>query len=269
MNEINLIMKQAKETLRSNGIDEREARLLLAFALGVNANDLIKYTECSEEAAEKFREVLQKRVSGMPYAYITGTKEFMKLNFKVNENVLIPRPETELLVEEALKCDAKDVLDMCTGSGCIAISMAYYQKGANVTAVDISEKALEVAKENADMNGVCVNFVQSDLFEKVSGKFDLILSNPTYIKTAVISELSKEVKNEPQLALDGGESGLAFYEKIATEARDFLKENGKILLEIGFDQGQGVKEILEKNDYKNIEIIKDLSGNDRIIVCEM
>lgn len=257
----------ARERLIDNGIDGREARLLLAYAMGIKADDLIKFSEVSDEVENIFNELLQKRISGIPYAYITGVKEFMKLDFQVNENVLIPRPETEMLVEEALKKNADSILDMCTGSGCIAISIAYYNKNAKITAVDISEKALEVAEENAKHNNVHIEFVKSDLFENVHRKYDLIVSNPPYISSNDMKELQKEVQKEPHIALDGGKSGVIFYEKIAEKAKDYLKENGNLIFEIGYNQGQAVKEILEKNDYENIEIKKDLSGNDRVVLC--
>ena len=143
-------LKEGKKVLKNNQIDEREARLLLAFALGINVDELIRHDEMTDENKEKYDELIEKRISGIPYAYITGTKEFMKLNFKVNEDVLIPRPETELLVEETSKIEANSILDMCTGSGCIAISIAYYNKIAKIVAVDKSVKAIEIAKENAE-----------------------------------------------------------------------------------------------------------------------
>ena len=262
---INELLKDYKEKLKNHNIDGREARLLLAYALNVDSNDIIKFDEINEEKFKAFEDAVNKRISGVPYAYITGHKEFMKLNFKVDENVLIPRPETEILVEEALKINAKNVLDMCTGSGCIAISIAYYNKEAKVTGTDISKQAIELAKENALNNGVNIKFVNSNLFEDIDEKYDLIVSNPPYIKTDIINTLNIEVRNEPIIALDGGEDGLLFYRKIAEEARNHLTANGYLLFEIGFDQGQEVMNILKKNNYKNIMIKKDYSGNDRII----
>ncbi len=265
------ILVNAKQRLRENGIDEREARLLLAYALNVKSEELVKYEEIDEPSYEIFKDALEKRCNHIPFQYIVGHQEFMKLDFKVNENVLIPRSDTEILVEEAIKL-YKDkevhILDMCTGSGCIAISLAKYLDGAIVTGVDISKEALSIAKENALLNQVKVDFIESNLFESINDKFDVIVSNPPYIKKDVIANVDKEVKeHEPILALDGGEDGLAFYKKIIEEAKNHLKENGYLLFEIGFDQANDVKEILENNDYRKIRIIKDYSGNDRVVVA--
>lgn len=197
-----------------------------------------------------------------------GYKEFMKLNFKVNENVLIPREDTEILVQEAIKLDKKNILDMCTGSGCIAISLAKYVKNARVIGVDVSTKALEIAKVNADLNGVLVEFIKSDLFENVQGKYDLIISNPPYIRTDVTKTLQEEVKREPIQALDGGIDGLDFYRTISNKARNFLNENGYLAFEIGYDEASNVSDILKKYKYKNIRLIKDLSENDRVIIAQ-
>lgn len=269
MHKISDVLQDAKIFLRKNNVDEREARLLLSFTLGINSDILIRYNEIDDTALESFNSVLKERVSGKPFAYITGYKEFMNLKFNVNENVLIPRPETEMLVENALKTDSCQVLDMCTGSGCIAISFKYYKPSASVTAVDISDKALEIAKQNALINNVEVNFLNSNLFENVTGRYDLIISNPPYIKTEVIENLQIEVKQEPLIALDGGITGLDFYEKIAKEAKLFLLPKGILMFEIGYDQGKQVSEVMKRNNYKDVQIKKDLSENDRIIIGEI
>lgn len=197
----------------------------------------------------------------------------MGLSFFVDENVLIPQPDTEILVEEAIKYanqikENVEILDMCTGSGCIGVALAKHVKNAKVTLVDISTKALEVAKKNAKENEVKekVNFIQSDMFENIKSKFDVIVSNPPYIKTKVINELDLQVQNEPHLALDGGENGLKFYEILINEAPKYLKENGKIFLEIGYDQKKEVEELARNSKlYKEIETVKDLANNDRVI----
>lgn len=197
----------------------------------------------------------------------------MWLSFFVDENVLIPQPDTEILVEEAIKYanqikENVEILDMCTGSGCIGVALAKHVKNAKVTLVDISTKALEVAKKNAKENEVKekVNFIQSDMFENIKSKFDVIVSNPPYIKTKVINELDLQVQNEPHLALDGGENGLKFYEILINEAPKYLKENGKIFLEIGYDQKKEVEELARNSKfYKEIETVKDLANNDRVI----
>ena len=272
-------LKEAKELLKQNEIDEREARLLLAFVLQVRKEELITFKEISEEQYKEYREIVSKRCNGVPYAYIVGHKEFMGLDFLVNENVLIPRDDTEVLVEKVLEIikSKKDeaqslrILDMCTGSGCIAISLAHLSN-CEVVAVDKSSQALEVAKENANKNNVNITFVESDLFESLSkeNKFDIIVSNPPYIKKKVIDTLQKEVKeHEPMMALDGGEDGLFFYKKIASESKKYLTQNGVLAFEIGYDQADDVRAILENEKYGNIEVTKDLSNNDRVIIAQI
>ena len=185
--------------------------------------------------------------------------------------MLIPRPETELLVDRIVRFvgDKKvSVLDMCTGSGCIAISIDKMCDGTKVDAVDISEKALDVAKENNVKNNADVHFIHSDLFENVKKTYDIIVSNPPYIPSADIDELMEEVKkHEPTIALDGKKDGLLFYKKICSQANDYLNENGKIYFEIGYDQGGAVKELLKENHFKNIQVLKDLSGLDRMVIA--
>lgn len=267
---INDVLQIGRAILSKSNIDTREARLFLAEALNVSITDLIKLTSCSDDAFAKYLVMLEKRVNDIPFAYIVGHKEFMKLDFIVNENVLIPRGDTEILVEEALKYRKNKILDMCTGSGCIAISLAYYLKNkADVTAVDISEEALNVAKQNAKKNNVDVNFIQSDLFSNVNEKYEMIVSNPPYIEREVIESLQSEVKKEPMLALDGGISGLDFYERIIPEAREHLEKNGVLLLEIGYNQAENVKSLMLENDYNNIKVLKDLSGNNRVVIGEI
>ena len=201
----------------------------------------------------------------------------MKLNFYVDKNVLIPRADTEILVEEVIsiakKINAKKFLDLCTGSGAIAVSLAKYIAKSQVTAVDISEKALNVAEKNAISNNVesQITFVKSDLFENLpKDKYDIIVSNPPYIKKSVISTLSKEVRNEPTIALDGGKDGLNFYRKILKEGYEYLKYRGYICLEIGYDQKYDVIELIEnEGKYTNTYSKKDLFDNDRIIITRL
>lgn len=251
--------------------------------MGISADELIRYNECAENQYRKYQESIRRRANGEPYAYIIGNKEFMKLKFKVDASTLIPRDDTEILVQKAIeeieslneikksilvaKKEKIRVLDMCTGSGCIAIALAKYVSNCEVDGVDISQDALKIAIENASSNNVKVNFIKSNLFEKINNHYDMIVSNPPYIVSSVIENLQREVQKEPHIALDGGEDGLYFYRKIAKEATNFLKNSGMLLFEIGFDQGKKVSEILLNEGYKNIEVIKDLSGNDRVIVC--
>lgn len=194
------------------------------------------------------------------------------MDFIVDENVLIPRIDTEILVEKLIdeinsRSESVEVLDIGTGSGAIAITIAKETK-AKVTAVDVSPKALEIAKRNAELNQVNVEFILSDLFENVGGCFDIIVSNPPYIESAEIDKLMPEVKDfEPILALDGGETGLKFYEKIVNSAPKFLKSNGKLFFEIGYNQGESVPNLM-KGKFKNIKVIKDYSNNDRVVIGE-
>jgi len=213
----------------------------------------------------------------MPIQYITNNQEFMKLNFYVDKNVLIPQPDTEILVEEVIeiskKINSKKILDLCTGSGAIGVSLAKYLPNCEITAVDISKKALQIAKKNAIINEVekQITFISSDLFSNLeSQKFDIIVSNPPYIKRNDIENLEEQVKKEPLIALDGGEDGLDFYKKIIKEAHKYLVSEGYLCLEIGYNQKDEVIKLIEKEEtFKNIYSKKDLYGIDRIIIAEM
>ena len=227
--------------------------------------------EMSEENEVQYKEYLETRANHIPLQHITGVQEFMGYEFNVNEHVLVPRQDTEVLVEEALIVIKPDmeVLDMCTGSGCIIISLMKFAKQISGTAVDISEEALKVAKSNADKLDAAVEFIRSDLFEEVKGQYDLIVSNPPYIRTAVIEELKEEVKfHDPFLALDGKEDGLFFYRKIVKDSLNYLKPNGRLYFEIGHDQGEDVKNLMEEAGFKEVFVKKDLAGLDRV-VCGM
>ena len=232
--------------------------------------------ELNDEDVQVFFDKITKLNMGIPIQYITNIQEFMKLDFYVDENVLIPQPDTEILVEEVInyyKDKTCRVLDLCTGSGAIGISIAKYIEDSNVMATDISNKALQIAKLNAEKNLVHkkMEFVESDLFENiVQNKFNVIVSNPPYIRTSEINKLDMQVQNEPHIALDGGNDGLFFYRIIAKNAYKFLDESGRLFLEIGYDQKDDVIQLLQStNMYKNIYSKKDLGGNDRIIVAEL
>ncbi|MBR3281439.1 MAG: peptide chain release factor N(5)-glutamine methyltransferase [Clostridia bacterium] len=268
----------AKSLLEKNNIDTREAKLFLAFALGVSKEELIKYTQIPDEVYTKLLVLLEKRCNGIPYAYIVGHKEFMKLDFEVNSSVLIPRDDTEVLVEKVIEIASNisknevKILDLCTGSGCIAISLDKNILNAKVYASDISKKALEVAMRNAKKNDATITFIESDLFEELNDniKFDIIVSNPPYIRTDVIDTLQKEVKdNEPIIALDGGTDGLSFYERIIKDAKAYLEDSGYLAFEIGYDQAIEVSNLLKENNYKNIKVFKDFSENDRVVIANI
>ena len=265
--------------LKSNKIEspKLKARLLLQYILKKPRQYLIVYDnkEITEKEKWEYFVNIEKLTQGIPLQHITHTQEFMKMDFFVNEDVLIPRPDTEILVEEVIKI-AKNmknpvILDLCTGSGAIGISIAKNVQNAKVYATDISEKALEVAKQNAENLNAKVKFIKSDLFEKIDKmKFDIIVSNPPYIKKEDIHYLSEEVQNEPQLALDGGIDGLDFYRRIVKESIDYLKLGSYLCFEIGYDQKIDVIEIIEK-EHRFVDTYskKDLYGNDRIIITKV
>ena len=267
--------------LKSNHIDspKLKARLLLQYILKRPRQYLIVYDNepITKKQQWEYFVNIEKLSQGIPLQHITHLQEFMKMDFYVNENVLIPRPDTEILVEEVIKIANKfenpKILDLCTGSGAIGISIAKYVKNSKIYAIDVSEKALEVAKINAKNIGVeeKIEFIKSDLFENMGKiKFDIIVSNPPYIKNGDIGYLSEEVQKEPKLALEGGIDGLEFYRKIAKQAIDYLKLGSYLCLEIGYDQKIDVIEIIEnENKYVDTYSKKDLYGNDRVIITRV
>lgn len=248
-----------------------DVRLLFDILIEKDRGFLLTHgtDDMPDDELSKIEEAIEKRAKHIPLQHITGVQDFMGLTFKVSDKVLIPRFDTECLVEEVMRecCDGAKVLDVCTGSGCIIISLTHYINDLEAYALDISEDALLVAKENAKDLGKNVTFIKSDLFSEIEEKnFDYILSNPPYIRSEEINNLMDEVKNhDPMLALDGGDDGLDFYRRIAKDARDYLKLGGRLFFEIGFDQGESVSEILENNGYKDIKVIKDYSSNDRVV----
>ena len=226
---------------------------------------------------EEFKNGLEKIKKNTPIQYITNHQEFMKLDFYVDENVLIPQPDTEILVEQVINyCKSINknkikILDLCTGSGCIAISLAKYVENSEITAIDISMKAIQIAKLNAEKNLVHkkINFIESNMFENIlKTDFDIIVSNPPYIETNVIKDLSEEVKKEPEIALDGGSDGLDFYKIIIDNYDKFIKKDGKLFVEIGYNQKDGLFNLINQKN-KNLKpiCIKDFGGNDRVISC--
>ncbi|MFC1888050.1 peptide chain release factor N(5)-glutamine methyltransferase, partial [Candidatus Cloacimonadota bacterium] len=215
------------------------------------------------------KEAIKRRVHHEPLQYILGKTEFYGYNFIVDPSVLIPRPETEYLVEKVIEdcADARSILEIGTGSGCIAITLAKEMNNIEIDAVDLYPEALKTAALNCEKNNAEVNFLQSDIFSNIAKKYDAIISNPPYISEKAYVDLSDEIKYfEPATALLAGEDGLYFYRQILKDAGNFLKDNGKIYLEIGHDQAEAIKLIAEKYGFTNIEIIKDLNGFDRIMI---
>lgn len=222
----------------------------------------------SQEKEQIYRGYIEERATHIPLQHITGVQEFMGFHFQVNEHVLVPRQDTEVLVEEVLEVlqAGERVLDMCTGSGCILLSLLKICKGTTGTGVDISREALAVAQKNAEQLGVMAHFQESDVFENVRGRYDVIVSNPPYIRTSVIEGLHQEVKlHDPMLALDGKEDGLFFYRKIIQEAGAHLCRDGRLYFEIGHDQGYDVAELMEDAGFKDVYVKKDLAGLDRVV----
>lgn len=274
-------MGKANIQLKTKNIDspKLKARLLMQYVLKQNRQYLMVHDEnkLTQEQKEKYFKAIEKLSKGIPLQHVTHQQEFMKMNFYVNENVLIPRPDTEILVEEVMKIakkiKAKKILDLCTGSGAIAISLAKYIENSQITATDISEEALVIAERNAKNNKVDkqIAFLSSNLFEELpKEKYDMIVSNPPYIKREIVKTLAKEVQNEPLMALDGGWDGLDFYRKIIHQADDFLKYGGYLCLEIGYDQKEDVMDLIKKEErYTDSYCKKDLYGKDRVVVTRL
>ena len=250
------------------GVDRADADWIIAYFTSIKRSELqSSFKKIDKSTYLNICDAADKRLEGTPLDYILGESDFYGIKIKVNQNVLIPRPETELLCEQAIKIIGNNnarVLDLCTGSGCIAAVVAS-KTNASVTASDVSEKALAVARENCQ--GLNVECVQSDMFGQLFARiFDVIISNPPYIRSGDLDSLQKEVQREPLTALDGGEDGLKFYREIAEKSPEFLAENGVLLLEIGFDQASEVSALLSVN-FTDVQVIKDLEGNDRIIIA--
>ena len=266
-------MSFGEEKLNNAGIIDAktDAWLLLTYVCKIDRTFYYVHMdeEMSPELLAEYEAILNKRTEHVPLQYITGEQEFMGMPFHVTEAVLIPRQDTETLVEEALKIirPGMRVLDMCTGSGCILISILKNVVDVEGFGYDISKQAINIAKENAKINNVNATFERSDLFEEVADTFDVIVSNPPYIPTDVIGGLMPEVAvYEPIQALDGKEDGLHFYRRIVKDARQYLKECGKLIFEIGHDQGESVSDLMREAGYKDVQVIKDLAGNDRVVI---
>ncbi len=270
--------EQGCRTLQAAGIEEAalDARLLLEAVCGTDRNDLLVHGEqqVAPEAEEKYLNWIRQRAEHIPLQQLTGEQGFMGLTFNVNEHVLIPRQDTEILVEEVLKelHDGMRVLDMCTGSGCILLSLLHYSNDCEGLGVDLSAEALEVAGRNVlkvltPEKAEHAHFLQSDLFEKVEGKFEIIVSNPPYIASAEVEKLMPEVRDhEPRMALDGTEDGLYFYRRIIEEAGKHLVSSGMLFFEIGYDQGQAVSELMRTEGYCEVQVVQDYVGLDRVVL---
>ena len=275
-NSIAEILTAAKIRLEAGGIENPrlDAEILLAHVL--NCRRLTLYVDSDKilslESVLKFNELINRRLEGIPVAYLTGKKDFMGLSFAVNQNVLIPRPETEILTEfvgEYLRGLGREVnfADLGVGSGAIAVSILKFVKTARAAAVDISNEALEVAKFNATKFHVedRIKFYCGDLFEPLEGQiFNAIVSNPPYIPTCELKTLQTEVKSEPQVALDGGEDGLEFYRRIISDAPRFLADGGLLAVEIGINQASAVRKLFEQEIFVDVTILKDLAGIERV-----
>lgn len=278
-------LNEGVKILDENQIENSKmnARRLLAFVLDKDKEYVSIYqdNEIDDNLYKLYLEKINRLKKHEPIQYILNNQEFMGMDFYVDSNVLIPQPDTENLVEEVILISDKireedkkkelRILDLCTGSGAIAVSLVKLLNNVLVYASDISENALKIAEENANSNSANVFFFKSDIFENISKlyKFDIIVSNPPYIETKTIESLSEEVKNEPHIALDGGEDGLVFYREIIKNAKEYLNPNGYLALEIGYNQKEKVEKLLDENGYKNIYSKKDLSGNDRVVVAQM
>ncbi len=275
------LLNQGTIMLKNEDVDgpKNKARAILQYTLKKSKEYTIIYDtkEVTQKQRDEYVKNIKRLISGEPLQYITGVQEFMKINFVVTKDVLIPQPDTEILVEEVIKIanklDNPLILDLCTGSGAIAVSLAKNIPNARIVATDISKKALEIAKQNAKLNGVLnnIDFIESNLFDKIKNvKFDIIVSNPPYIETDEIRKLPKDVRQEPTIALDGGKDGLDFYRKIFNKGNEYLNRQGYLCVEIGYNQKEAVKRIIEKKErYVQTYCIKDLCQNDRVIVTQI
>lgn len=266
------LVEEGQRRLAAAGVEEAAVDAWLLFSYDKKVDRtwyLLNRTQrASGEEQEAYLKLIARRCERVPLQHITGEQEFMGLPFRVTPDVLIPRQDTEVLVEECLRhlAPGNVFLDLCTGSGCILVSLLHYAKGTFGTGADLSGKALSVAKGNVEANGVEARLVQGDLFEPVTGTFDLIVSNPPYIASAEIETLTPEVReHEPRMALDGTADGLFFYKRIVQESPSYLKEGGWLCMEIGYDQGAAVQQLMEARGFVTVSVIKDLAGLDRVV----
>ena len=266
------LLEQGAKQLRDGQIADADidAMYLLEHVFSIKRMDFLMNPkrEVSEQEKECYLQEISRRASHVPLQHIIGSQEFMGFDFIVNEHVLIPRQDTEVLVEEVAKiANGKQVLDVCTGSGCIILSLCKMCQLTKAVGLDLSTEALQVARENGKRLECDVTFLESDLFDKVTGKYDIIVSNPPYIETKVIEGLMEEVReHEPYMALDGGVDGLDFYRSIVEKSVEYLNDSGYLCFEIGYNQGEAVVSLMEKKGFTNCRIVKDLAGLDRVVM---
>ncbi len=262
------MLEETKKKFAAHNIDESDAEWIYSIVLGVNRSSLGEKRVVKPSETRRINDIVEKRLTGRPLWYIIGDVDFYDCTIKVDERALIPRPETEILAQQAVNTaeEGDKILDMCTGSGCIAVAIAKHckSKRVQVTAVDVSDAAIMLATENANYNSVDVTFVQSDLFSRVHGRFNLIVCNPPYIRSSEIATLQSEVRDyEPRIALDGGDDGLDFYRRLAKEITRYIVRGGILILEVGEGQAEEVLKLFEKRDYAMV--IKDFAGVDRFL----
>lgn len=270
--EYKALYEMGEKGLKQAGIEEYalDARLLLEETCSTSRSDLFAHgdRQVGQEQCERYLRLIDKRKRHIPLQHILGCQEFMGLRFKVTKDVLIPRQDTETLVEEVMRGlhDGFHILDLCTGSGCILLSLLHYSNHCAGTGSDVSEAALKVAEENARALGQKAEFVRSDLFENISGEYEVIVCNPPYIPTGEIPGLMEEVReHDPRSALDGGEDGLCFYKKIIAQAGDYLTPGGRLYFEIGCSQAEAVSGLMKAAGYREVNVCRDLSGLDRVV----
>ena len=268
---IEQLLNKGADTLRKAGVSEYrlDAWYLLSYYMNIGKNEYYKnpYALVSDAQVTEYESLISERAKRKPLQYITGEQEFAGLIFNVNENVLIPRQDTEVIAELVIKhAKSKSVLDMCTGSGCIAVSVAKYSEALSVTASDVSENAISIAKKNAAMNNADIGFVVSDLWDSITGKYDILVSNPPYITSLEMTGLMPEVFDyEPHLALLGGDDGLFFYKKILKDINKKITDGGMVFFEIGCSQADAVAALMKEQKMYDIKVEKDLAGLDRVV----
>ena len=260
------MLAETKKRFAEQGIDESDAEWIYSLVLEINRSQLNIERKIKVSDSRRIAEIVEKRLSGIPLWYIFGDTEFYGCTIKVDERALIPRPETEILADIVVKTaeEGNKVLDLCTGSGCVAVAVAKAREDISVTASDISEEAIELARKNARFNSVDVSFIVSDMFAKVRGRFDIIVCNPPYIKSEEIPKLQREVReHEPIIALDGGKDGLDFYRRIAKDVKSYLNKGGMLIMECGEGQANDIIKLFPRRDFAMVQ--KDLSGVDRFV----